>query len=222
MTEFPSNSHVTSEKDIPAAPELEKAKVQKIVSGTVVQRKKPLGKRMRELFIGDDGRGVARYVLLEVMIPAAKDTISDAISQGVERMLFGEASSRRRSNASRSGGYTDYSRIAASARSTPPWKKPAVEQSLPRQTMSRQARTTHNFDEIVFENRAEAEAVLDRMTELLERYALVTVADLYDLAGIETAFTDEKWGWVSLDDMRVLRVRNGYLLTLPRPETIDS
>ena len=47
------------------------------------------------------------------------------------------------------------------------------------------------------------------------------MADFYELAGIESEWTDEKYGWGELSEARVERVRNGYIVALPKPEPID-
>ncbi len=58
------------------------------------------------------------------------------------------------------------------------------------------------------------------MDQLIEKYETVSVADLYELLGVEASYTDEKWGWVDLRDAGIRRVRDGYLLDLPKPESL--
>ena len=167
------------------------------------------------MFIGGDSRTVGAYLVYDVLLPAAKDTIADAMSQGVERMLFGEVRSTSRRVANRRGqsNYTNYTRYAASS---PPWETRRAE-AIP----SRRARATHNFDEIIIATRVEAEQVIDRLFDLVSQYESATVADLYELVGITGSYTDDKWGWTDLRGAGATRVRNGYLLDLPRPEALD-
>ena len=56
---------------------------------------------------------------------------------------------------------------------------------------------------------------------LIERYQSATVADLYELVGVQGSYTDDKWGWVDIRGAGITRVRNGYLLDLPRPQPLD-
>ena len=87
--------------------------------------------------------------------------------------------------------------------------------------LSRAARTRHSFDEIVIPSRQEAEEVLDRMYDLLSRYGSVSVADLYEMTGIQSTHTDIKWGWEALTGSRVSRLRaGGYLIDLPEPQPL--
>lgn len=203
MEEYPANSHKSKAPD-------EKEKPEALTQAR--QRKKPLGKRMSDTFVGGDARGVWGYVFVEVLIPAAKDMIADAVRESTERILFGEARPRN----TRTGGKNGYVAYRSASSPTP---REGVR-SEPR-SLSRRARAKHEFDEIIIDTRAEANEVLDRMYEMMDRYQAVTVSDLYDMVGISANFTDEKWGWRELPGAKVHRVGDqGYLLNLPAPEPL--
>ncbi len=208
MNEFPSNSHKSKEPEAPREP-----KVQKVVEGTVERRKTPLGRRLAETFMGGDAKSVSRYVVLDVLLPAAKDMVADAVSQGIERMLFGEVRSVGRRTGTRpsgSNGYVSYNRFSG----------PSGRREEPRQ-MTDRARARFEFDDIILPTRVEAEEVINQLFLLIQKYDAVTVADLYDSVGITPKYTDEKWGWTDLRGLGATRVRNGYLLDLTRPEPLD-
>lgn len=193
--------------------------IEKIVAGVVVRRKKPLGKRFSEMFFGGDTQGVVNYILMDILLPAAKDTIADAVSQGIERMLFGDNRSPNRrpgtSRRSRPDSYVSYNKY--SSPTSPPWHTPRDE----RRPLSRRARATHSFDEIILNSRIEAEEVLDKMFELISKYNSASVADLYELVGEESSHTDNQYGWEDMTGARVSRTRGGYLLELPKPEPLE-
>lgn len=199
--QFPPNmmkSRIETEKQ-------EEKKVESVVSGEVTRRKKPLSKRFHETFLGGDARGTATFVIFSVLIPAAKDMLVDAGAQGIERLVYGESRRRPSQRGPNPAGYFSYNRAIPSDRPPPA-------------TMSRRGRARHDFDEIVLQTRSEAEEVLDRMFDLLSRYDSVSVADLYELTGIQSAHTDQKWGWVELRGSMVSRTRTGgYVLDLPEP-----
>ena len=145
---------------------------------------------------------------------SVKDMVADVISQGVERMFLGEARStsrRPRKQYMGSNGYISYNRYSPVHRDDPPFKP----------SPSRRVRASHDFDEIFLETRVEAEEVLERLFDLIERYQAATVADLYELVGVQGAYTDRKWGWIDIRGSGITRIRNGYLLDLPRPEALD-
>jgi hypothetical protein len=220
MPEFPANSHAAKDphptKGEP--PKQEDKKIEKVVTGAVVRRKKPIGRRLIETFVGGDSKTAVQYVLMEVLVPAAKDMLTDAISQGVERLVYGEArSSSRRTGARPSGSsYVNYNRYASS--SNPPFRPDPRE---PARTISARARASHSFEDIVLATRAEAEEVIDRLFELSEKYGQATVGDLYELVGITGNYTDDRWGWNDLRGSGVTRVRNGYLLDIQKPEPLE-
>ena len=205
-SEFPPNSESSKrgtkvDKDISP-----------VVSGSAVRRRKSLRKQFSETFVAGDLRTAVRYVLFDVLLPAAKDTIVEAGSQGIEKLIFGD-SRRRGSTRPQSGplGYVSYNRYSGGP----------SHQTGPQRAISRQARARHNFDEIVLDQRTEAEEVIDRLFELVSRYESATVADLYELVGLASVHTDHKWGWTDLMGAGVTRVRGGYLLDLPEPEPLD-
>lgn len=227
MDEFPTNAHTKrerpervkeDEKDL----DVKKPRVEKkIVANKVVRRKKTLGTRFREVFLGADADTVREYIIMDVMIPAAKDMITDAVSGGVERMLFGDSQHGGRRSRSRSRGpnvYTSYDRYSSrDRRDRPPFR----DDRRDRPALSRRARENHDFDDIVLATRAEADEVIDRLYDLIREYDAASVSDLYRMLGETPAFTDDKWGWTDLRGSRVRHVRGGYLLDIPRPEPLD-
>lgn len=217
-SDFPSNSKAGPGAR-PVKAKAEEKKVERITTGTVVQRKKSLGTRFKETFIsGADSKSVLEYVMFDILVPAAKDMVVDATQAGLERKFYGETRSmgRRGYNHGRSAGYTNYHRMGGN-----PIVDPRARREDPRPGPSRRSRATHDFGEIVLGSRVEANEVIDNLFELVNKYDQATVADLYEMVGITSDFTDNRWGWTNLTNSSVTSVRGGYLLNLPRPEPID-
>lgn len=210
--DYPSNSNHGGKAD-----KTEK-NVQRVTSGDAVRRKKPLGRRITETFSQADIGMVWNFVVMDVVVPAAKDMLSEAVSQGIDQILFGGeprfGGARRRAPGG-GNSYTSYNRM-----STGQLNYGRRENPMP-PAMSRRGRATHNFDEILIPSRAEAEEVIDRLFDLINRFELATVSDLYDLVGITPNFQDQKWGWTNIQGANVVRTKGGYLLDLPRPEQIN-
>lgn len=217
-SEFPSNSKGANRRPSSGEKPAAEKRVDQVVTGKVVRRKKSLGKRFTEVFVnGPDSRSVFDYVFFDILVPAGKDLFMDATYAGLERKIYGEVRSTGRRGYSRGPGRTDYNRISTGSvlRSDP--------RGAPREDprMSRRGRATHDFGEIVLESRVQANEVIDTLYEIISKYEIATVADLYAALGESSNYTDNKWGW---DDMRGAdseRVRDGYLLVLPRPKPID-
>lgn len=209
--EFPPNSRISKKPE----GSLEK-KVEKIISGNVVQKKRGLMKKITSTFIEDDSRSVGDYVFHDILIPAAKSTISDMVGGGIEMLLFG---GRRGSRTVRDRGRSYVNYNSASYRSSRDIPSRCDRESG--RTMTNTARSRHDFDEIILETRGEAEEVLSHLVDLTIDYDVATVADLYDLVGITSNFTDNRYGWTNLSNSSVSRVRGGYVINLPRPQPID-
>ncbi|AWN05472.1 hypothetical protein SEA_ANNIHILUS_38 [Streptomyces phage Annihilus] len=226
MEEFPSNSIEQSttpkvRRPLPSddAPEVQSPAggekvIKKIVKGGAIKRKKTLGSRFREAIGGKDGQSITDYLMTEVLGPAFKDMITDAVIQGVERMVYGEAQHSSRRTANRRGPIGSTNHISYNRYSTTP-----RETAGPR--MSSRGRASHDFGEIELRTRAQAEATIAQMQEFIDRFGHTSVADLYEMVDLDAEFTDEKWGWHDLYGADVRRTRSGtYILILPRTEPI--
>lgn len=201
--DYPANSRRAKEEPH------EREKVEPVVTGEVVRRKRGLINKIFGDLVAEDSSTVFGYVITEVLVPAFKNAVSDAVSQGVERMLFGDA--RPRPASSRTA-YTNYRAPFTQSRTIPG--------SDPRPPLSRQARATHDFNDVIIASRAEAEDVIDRLRDLINQYQVATVSDLYDLVGLTGEFTDDKWGWDDLRSAAVRPVRGGYMLHMPRTQPL--
>lgn len=207
--EFPGNSNKDKEQRIDTTPK--EKNISQIVTGKVIKQKKSLGQKISETFFGDDTRSVSDYILQDVLIPAMKSTLSDMVGGGIEMLLFGE---RRRSSTSniyrdRDRSYVPYNKMSR-----------RDDRRDDRYAMTRTARSRHDFDDIILETRGEAEDVLSHMVDLIQEYDNASVADYYELVGVDANFTDNNYGWTNLRDAYVERVRRGYSIRLPQPKEI--
>lgn len=201
--EFPPNSDASKQGFTE-----EEAKDIQPVTSDAVRRKKSLRRKFSEVFVAGSAKTAFSYAIWEVLLPAAKDTVVEVITQGVEKLFFGESRRSRGTTTPQAGptGYVSYNRYAMQNR-----------MSSPQRVISRQARARHDFDEIVMDDRTEAEEVIDRLYEVISRYESATVADLYQLVGLSSSHTDYKWGWTDIRGAGVSRSGNGYVLDLPEP-----
>ena len=80
------------------------------------------------------------------------------------------------------------------------------------------ANKKYYVEEFVFESRGEATSVLEAMKDVIDKYGAVSVADYYDLCdGWKSDYEANKFGWVTLKDAKVVRIREAYKLSLPIP-----
>lgn len=183
--------------------ELPEKKVEKIISGSAKSKKPNEIQKIAGVFMSEDIENVKSYILMDVLVPAIKKAISDIVTNGIDMALYGEDAGSRRKKSSASkvsyGGYYERDRENRSTRGS-----------------TIRTRTNYNYEDIVLDNRGDAEEVLLRMDELISTYGMVSVADFYDLVGITGNYTDNKYGWSDIRSATVVRVRDGYVIKMPR------
>lgn len=184
-------------------------KIEKAITGSVRTRKQPVGRKIADSFISEDAGSVKNYLLMDVLVPAIKDTLSDIIKSGIDMILFGESrasSGGRRIGSSNVVSYQSY------------YNKPQSRQTRNTQTVRLKG---YEFEDIVLENRADAEEVLSRLIGLTREYGMASVTDLYELVGLDPSYMDNKYGWYDLKGAGIERVRDGFILALPRTTLLD-
>jgi hypothetical protein len=206
--EFPSNSHKAVEGP---KPELPKKDIQKVVTGDAIQRQKPLRRKFKELFFGGEFKGATRYITVEVLLPAVKNMVVDATTKGIERIIYGDSSPRRRTEIGRprisyNNPIDRYSRQRAMLPDQPPYSAARGRRE--------------DVGEIILVSRDEANLVVERLTDIIDKYGVASVADLHDLVGLPTTHVENKWGWSALKYAEVRQIREGYLIDLPAVEPI--
>ena len=192
--DYKSNSHKSKEE-----PRREEKKIEKVATGKVKTKKKSGANKFTDVFISEDISNVKDYIIYDVLLPAAKKTISEIVSNGIDMILYGETRSKSRSR----GSKVSYSKYYE-------------DRDDDYRRTSRRRAVGYDYEDVILESRREAEEVLNRMEDLIDTYAVVSVADLYDLVGISGNYTDNKYGWTNLRTAGIERTRDGYLIVLPK------
>ena len=197
MEDYKSNSHKYREEQKQKA--LEEHKVQKVVRGVAKTKKKSGVAKLADVFISEDIYNVKDYLIQDVLVPTAKKAILGAM----DMVLNGGSVSSRRTSSDK----VSYRKYYDDRRDDD--RRPTG------------VRKRFDFDDIVFETRGEAEAVLDQMYDTIKEYGFVTVAAMYDMADLTQPFTSNKYGWTSLRTAEVVRDSDGYTIKLPKAMPID-
>lgn len=193
---YKPNSHKYKEEQKAAQP-VEK-KVEKVVTSPVKMKKGGV-RKLKDGIISEDAHNVKSYLLQDVIIPAIKNTIEDVVIKGIRIALRGEAGARDKRSPVE---YVSYNKIGDRGYTRP------VQESRPRLATS--------YADIGIQSRGDAEAVIRAMRDQLETYGIVSVADLCEMVGVRSEYTDHKYGWTNLDSARVVYARGEYKLDLPR------
>jgi len=186
-------------------------KMQKVITGEIVQKKKRWWDKVAETFLGDDVSTVSQFVLFDVLIPSAKSTIVEMIKTGAEMLFFGEIKGSRTFR-DKSQSIVNY---AGAFRDRNDRRDPRDRD------MMRRGRSRYDFDSIIIDKRSEGELVLSALIDLIDEYGQASVADFYDALGMTNEFVDNDWGWTKLGSATVDRVRDGYILNMPKPIQLD-
>ena len=200
MSDYKPNSHKSKEEQRESVPE---KKVEKIIAGTVKAKKKNDIQKFADVFISEDVSNVKSYILIDVLVPAIKKAISDIVTNGIDMILYGGSGG--------SGGNKK-----SSTASKVSYRNYYERENDRRDYNSSRIKTGYSYDDIILDNRGEAEDVISRMDELISTYGVVSVADLYDLVGVTGNYTDNKYGWTDIRSVQAVRVRDGYLIKLPK------
>lgn len=196
MENYKPNSRTSKSQE---KEEPKKEKIVKIVKGTVKTKKKNI---FSNIFNTIDFSSIAEYIVQDVLIPTFKDGLEDTVSM----MIRGgepRRDSSRRSPSSRVS-YRSY------------YDRDDRDRDRDRDKDRGRRSSGYAYDDIILETRAEALEIISRMEELIDVYGMASVADLYDLVGISGVHTDNKYGWTDIRSADTQRIREGYLLKMPR------
>ncbi len=185
----------------------EKHEVKRIEGIEAKKQTKSTARRFVETFIQEDVTDVGDYVLWDVVLPGIRTAIGD-IWASIGDGLFGTSS--RKNHVGTTGKlnnrtYVNYSKLT---------NKVSNDSRIER-------RSIYEYDEVILPDRGSAEQVLDALDDEIQAYGVVSVNDLYEMVGITGNYTDCKYGWTSLRQAGVERVRDGYLLHMPKPMPLD-
>ena len=197
MDEFKSNSHKSKEEN--QSPE---NTAKKVITGKTRVKKKNGLMKFADSMISEDAANVKSYILMDVLMPAIKKAVVDIVTDGINMILYGETSISSKKS---SGSKISYRKFYEDDR----------------RESGRDHKKRYDYDEIVFDSRRDAEEVLSSMEDLIDRYKVASVSDFYEFADRDSVYTDRYYGWTNLRSADIIRVRDGYVIKLPKPLPID-
>lgn len=183
----------------------ERKKAEPVVQSVAVKRRKPLSKRVS----ATEPDEIRQRVIFDVLIPTAKEMVWKGFSTALSLALYGDVRDTRTSAANR---------------------ERVPYNSMYDQRRRQQVRSPlYDFDDVLFDGsgdmlkaESDARAVLDELRLYLDEYGFVSVAEFYEFSGYQTQHTDNRWGWTDLSGARIIRVRDGYVVDLPKPRPLED
>lgn len=198
MKQYQSNS----DKERQEASMQSEKKVEAVVVGTAKTRKKGELQKFVNEFVPENFSIIKSDILRNIIVPSLKKAVSDIVKVGIDMILYDGKQTQSSKVSYRNYYDRDNDKVRAGS--------------------SINRFNNLDYDDILFETRGDAETVLDAMNDIISQYGIVTISDLYDLARVPNDnFTLNRYGWSSISGACAIRVRDGYILKLPRAIPIN-
>lgn len=127
-----------------------------------------------------------------------KKAVTQIITNKIEKLLYGNTIPRR------TNSRLSYSRYYQT------YKSDYGQQ---------ESKLDHN--DIIFDTRSDAEAVLDALENIIGIYGQAFIIDYYELCGVtDYDYAASKYGWTDITKASINRVNNGYLIKMPKATKI--
>ena len=199
MSDLKPNSHKAKVNSPIETPK--KQGVKQVATGKI--RKPSVGEKFREAFIAEDAKTVKQYVIFDVIFPGLKDLTLSILHGAVDMIFTGKTTGKKRNgyygvNHNNYGGYYGGSGSQANNQ-VKSW----------------------TYENVTFANRNEAEDVLEQMRVYLDEYHRVSIATFNELAGVTGEYTDNRYGWKTLSDAKVMYHQGEYFIDFPRPRDLN-
>lgn len=200
MEKYPSNSDRSKDEsnDVPE-------KKGPVINGKAAVKKRGFFDRLVEAVLPDGLAPIGQKIITDVVVPGIRDGIIDTVNT-----IFSGAPNRGTTYYSSPSGHINYSSI------TSPTKASTVTS-----VQSNVSKKTYEFENIVFDNRGDAEVVLDEMNRHMYAYDMVRVSDFYEFAGVSCDYTSQKYGWLDISNACVVRTPGGWRIQLPKAIPLD-
>lgn len=229
---FPDNSNFQSSSAIS-----QENLTKKVIQGKAIEGKSNAFTNARDSLLYPNGESVGSTIMDSVVEPALKDLASnvvgsffDIIVETINRMIFKDDPVRQPTGRYSRGGRNQYVPFSSVFNSNSGYYNvtPGTGSSYnSNQSIPANSPTIANrYNNIILENRGEAETFIDDLLWTVNQYQMITVANVYSKLDWVSQFQDTKWGWTpdTLNERTIIkrRISNGaWRIILPAPRPID-
>lgn len=203
VDDYPSNSNREPRE------KRRKEDVKPVVRGRV-RKKSSIFKTVGN-YIEDDMPTIGDSILNELIIPSVLDLLADICHGAIDGIFKSDGRGYYRRNRGRDS-YISYNRMYDDRRRS---RRDREEERYEERRRNRDIYYEFDYKE-------DADDVLDRMCDYLERFPDVPVSYFFDLIGetIPGCFTDDDWGWTDLSGVKVRRHGRKWYIDFPRIDQI--
>lgn len=180
-------------------------------------QKHSMFKKLCSSIIDDSIETVKERAFAEIIVPGIKSLLFDSAVGMLDGMLFGNS------------GFNGYSRPLyqgqAPRQEHTSYGAYYNQAKMPPQRASRQNYGYGGYslepDDIIVATRNEANRALNEVSNYIRQYGHASIAVLYDSVGLSSDWTDNQYGWTSLQGARIKQVPGGFLIIMPPTHELD-
>lgn len=211
---YPSNNQNVVKANSDSQQPVQREKVKPVIQGRAYKKHRTTKSILQAIFIPKDVESVRDYVIFDVIIPRGKDFVVNLGKSMLDAIFYGD------SQPGRPNGYgpaSNVQRISYSSISSQPQRV-----ANPNGMRRPNDRSHAIFEDVVFDTRSDAEAVLNLLIDQISTYGVASVNDAYDACGLAAPYTGNNYGWTSLSTAEISRTFNGqWIIKFPKALPIE-
>lgn len=191
------NSNVSKDKG--------KQKIKAVVSSEkIVSTKSTMTQKVLKSFIQEDIKDLKETIIFDWVIPGIKSAFLNTMSmmffhQPLDPRTYMGSGSKSYYNSQPKTKYGSYYQNGRTQQSKSTYDRRMEDEKI-------------DYRNLVVLDRGSAEKVVDALREEIRETGQASVAQLYELMGLDSNYTDWSWGWVNELDITIQRVYNGFLI----------
>ena len=174
-------------------------------------------KRTRTKAFMEEDMPIIKDSIMDIVIPEVLNTAFDVGKRFLEMIIFRDYDSDRpssgHSSGIRGGRVQDYGSY---------YRPRSYSTSESRSRSGGSPRSRYEVDEVIFENRADADKVLDILAEEMEDYGRVTVGAYYSACDISPRGGDFNYGWYDIRNARIQPRGRDWAIIMPKCVPMDQ
>lgn len=219
IPDFPSNNPKTTNQIQKPQSKEQRPKVEPVIKGKAHTKRRTTKTILQAIFASQDADTVRDYIVFDIVIPKAKNVIADLGNSILNAILFGDSGPSRVTPFGQGSGAQ---RVSYNSYSSGRQDNPQRYSNQQRRVNSNDPRNRAIFEDVVFDSKIDADAVLDKLNEMINTYGVVSVNDAYDACDLSAPYTYNNYGWTSLSSAYVDRDHRGqWCIHFPLALPID-
>ncbi len=187
----------------------------KVIKGK--RKKRNLLERGADLLLGSSGvKSVLHSVAEDVIIPSVKDVLYESLSSGFERLIY------RGDERPVSSRYSSSRTKVQDTRTNRTNYASTYKSSSTSYSSGRKYEKHKGIEPVIFASNREALDVLAELNDEIRQNGFVRVADFYNITGYDDIqHVDNYFGWENVNDCIIRHTRDGWVLYMSEPVSLD-